>query len=40
LEEAGELEALHKAQNKFTILTQNLSKLSKGEVVGVILEES
>lgn len=39
LEEAGELEALHKAQNKFTVLTQNLSKLNQGESVGVILEE-
>ncbi len=39
LEEAGELEELHKAQNKFTILTQNLSKLNQGESVGVILEE-
>lgn len=39
LEEAGEVEALHKAQNKFTILTQNLSKLEQGETVGVILEE-
>lgn len=39
LEEAGELEALHKAQNKFKIITQNLSRLRQEEGSGVILEE-